>query len=142
MNRHTVARTTNRAPVSARYSVVGADQGRCAAILKCCVSHSVPFPLARLAVRSGRSKDLEIVVLRHQLTVLRRQANRPQLNNDDRTRARRDRSGTPPAPTRRLARHPRHPAAMAPTTNRPPLDGTSPTTGTSIHFSIATPACD
>jgi transposase len=41
--------------------------------------------LTRLAVRSGRSKDLEIIVLRHQLTVLRRQDNRPELNDDDRT---------------------------------------------------------
>ncbi|MGB5759704.1 MAG: hypothetical protein WBM50_22505, partial [Acidimicrobiales bacterium] len=41
--------------------------------------------LARLAVRSGRSKDLEIVVLRHQLQVLRRQINRPELHDDDRT---------------------------------------------------------
>jgi putative transposase len=41
--------------------------------------------LARLAVRSGRSKDLEIIVLRHQLTVLHRQDTRPQLNNGDRT---------------------------------------------------------
>ncbi|NCG23421.1 MAG: transposase [Actinobacteria bacterium] len=41
--------------------------------------------LARLAFRSGRSKDLEIIVLRHQLTVLRRQINRPALNDDDRT---------------------------------------------------------
>ena len=41
--------------------------------------------LARLAVRSGRSKDLEIIVLRHQLTVLRRQINRPANNDDDRT---------------------------------------------------------
>ncbi|MCP4087055.1 MAG: transposase [Actinomycetia bacterium] len=41
--------------------------------------------LARLAVCLGRSKDLEIIVLRHQLMVLRRQDDRPQLNDDDRT---------------------------------------------------------
>jgi putative transposase len=41
--------------------------------------------LARLAFRSGRSKDLEIIVLRHQLTVLRRQINRPAINDRDRT---------------------------------------------------------
>ena len=41
--------------------------------------------MARLAVRSGRSKDLEIVVLRHQLAVLRRQIDRPKLTEDDRS---------------------------------------------------------
>ena len=41
--------------------------------------------LARLAVRSGRSKDLEIIVLRHQLAVLRRQTNRPELVDSDRS---------------------------------------------------------
>jgi hypothetical protein len=41
--------------------------------------------LARLAVRTERSKDLEIIVPRHQLGVLRRQTDRPALNNDDRT---------------------------------------------------------
>jgi len=30
--------------------------------------------LARLIVRSGRSKDLEIIVLRHQIQVLRRRS--------------------------------------------------------------------
>jgi hypothetical protein len=41
--------------------------------------------LARLAVRSGRSKDLEIIVLRHQLTVPQHQIVPPALNNDYRT---------------------------------------------------------
>ncbi len=41
--------------------------------------------LARLVVRSGRSKDLEIIVLRHQLQVLRRQIDRPVITDDDRT---------------------------------------------------------
>ena len=41
--------------------------------------------LARLAVRSGRSKDLEIIVLRHQLAVLRRKIDRPELTDADRT---------------------------------------------------------
>ncbi len=41
--------------------------------------------LARLAVRTGRSKDLEIIVLRHQLTVLRRQNSRTPLTEDDRS---------------------------------------------------------
>ena len=41
--------------------------------------------LVRLAVRSRRSKDLEIIVLRHQLGVLRRQVNRPQFGDADRS---------------------------------------------------------
>ena len=41
--------------------------------------------LARLTVRSGRSKDLEIIVLRHQLGVLRRQVDRPELTDADRS---------------------------------------------------------
>jgi transposase InsO family protein len=41
--------------------------------------------LAALAVRSGRAKDLEIVVLRHQVAVLRRQVNRPKLHEADRS---------------------------------------------------------
>ena len=38
--------------------------------------------LARLAVRSGRSKDLEIIVLRHELTVLHRHNDRPALADE------------------------------------------------------------
>ena len=40
--------------------------------------------LVLLRPRSRESKELEIVVLRHQLTVLRRQVQRPQLNSADR----------------------------------------------------------
>ena len=41
--------------------------------------------LARLAVRSGCSKDLEIIVSRHQLAVLRRQVDRPEFTDADRS---------------------------------------------------------
>ena len=40
---------------------------------------------ARLTVRSGRLKDLEIIVLRRQLGVLRRQVDRPELTDADRS---------------------------------------------------------
>ncbi len=39
--------------------------------------------LARLAVRSGRFKDLEIIVLRHENAVSRRQVERRAVNDDD-----------------------------------------------------------
>jgi len=73
--------------VGARYWVVSADQARCAAswILMFRILYRFLTSLARLAIRSGRTKDLEIIVLRHQLTVLQRQGNRPTLNDHDRT---------------------------------------------------------
>ena len=50
----------------------------------CRILYRLLVPLARLAVRSGRSKDLEIIVLRHQLAVLRWQNNRLVLVDEDR----------------------------------------------------------
>jgi hypothetical protein len=49
------------------------------------ICHRLLADLARLVVRSGRSKDLEIIVLRHQLQVLRRTVDRPAVTDDDRT---------------------------------------------------------
>ena len=42
------------------------------------------FALVLLLARSDRSKELELLVLRHELSILRRQARRPQLRESDR----------------------------------------------------------
>jgi putative transposase len=42
------------------------------------------FALVVLLTRSKRSKELEILVLRHELSILRRQVNRPRLEQRDR----------------------------------------------------------
>jgi hypothetical protein len=42
------------------------------------------FALALLLARSDRSKELELLVLRHELSILRRQAQRPRLTESDR----------------------------------------------------------
>jgi putative transposase len=73
--------------VAARNSDVAVDQGRYTPILRSAnrILYRLLSSLARLAVRSVRSKDIEIIVLRHQLVVLRRQQERPALNDDDRS---------------------------------------------------------
>ena len=60
------------------YRALTATTGMCRIVYRFLAS------LARLTVRSGRSKDLEIIVLRHQLAVLHRQNNRPALADEDR----------------------------------------------------------
>ena len=42
------------------------------------------FALVLLVARGDRSKELELLVLRHELSILRRQARRPQLADSDR----------------------------------------------------------
>lgn len=48
------------------------------------ILYRLTFALTSLLARSGRAKELEIVVLRHQLAVLRRQIDRPELTESDR----------------------------------------------------------
>jgi hypothetical protein len=83
--------------------------------------------LTRLAAWTGRAKELEIIVLRHQLAVLQRNTKPLKLNDHD-LLPRRDRTGTPDCPTARLADHARHAAALAPPTHRPTLDPTTVST--------------
>jgi hypothetical protein len=66
---------------------VGADQARCTRILVLMfrILYRFRTQLAHVAARSGHSKDLEIIVLRHQIIVLRRRAEQPHVTDDDRT---------------------------------------------------------
>lgn len=91
-----------------------------------------------LLARSGRDKDLEIVVLRHQLTVLRRQIDRAALSEPYRTLLgaiaavlpRSRRAGwlvTPDA------------SALASSPHRPPLDPTPPTRRPAAHPRLRPP---
>ncbi len=70
--------------MAGRNSVVAPSTGATLAILgpMCRVLYRLLVLLARLAVRSGRSKDLVIIVLRHQLVVLHRQNSRPALADE------------------------------------------------------------
>ncbi len=55
-------------------------------MLEMCFAFSIaPHVIGPPRFASGRSKDLEIIVLRHQLAVLRRQHDRPTLTINDRS---------------------------------------------------------
>ena len=71
-------------PKTRPWSLTCRDGGRCW-VLVYRILYRFLASLARLTVRSGRSKDLEIIVLRHQLGVLRRQVDRPELTDADRS---------------------------------------------------------
>src|SRR6476620_8127656 len=78
-----------------------------------------------LRTRSDATKDIEILVLRHQLAVLPTTRATP-TDEPDRPRADRCLHPTPThASPPRAARHPGHGPALAPTTGRPPLDNRS-----------------
>ena len=100
----------------------------------CRILYRLLASLARLAVRSGRSKDLEIIVLRHQLAVLRRQNNRASARGGGPGPAGCDRGGPATTAASWLARHARDPAALAPTPNRPPLAPTLPGAWAALHL--------
>ena len=111
------------------------DLPRCAAIL----SSRVPrhLPLVRLAVRLHHSQDLEIIVLRHQLGVLRWQVDRPGLTDADGSLL-----GVVAAALARPSRaagHPRHAAASAAAPRRLTLDPATATAGPTIDLSGASP---
>src|SRR6187397_1682473 len=75
-----------------------------------------------LRTRSDTTKEIEILVLRHQLAVLQRHAPRPRFSWADRALLS---SLTRLLPIRRRRRAPRHASdhpALAPPADRPPLD--------------------
>jgi hypothetical protein len=74
-----------------------------------------------LLARGDAAKDLEILVLRHQLTVLRRQTPRPRLEPADRAMLAAI-SDCCPSPLVLLHRHPADAAALASTNDRRRLD--------------------
>jgi hypothetical protein len=78
--------------------------------------------LVLLHPRSTEFKELEIVVLRHQLAVLRRQTCRPQLTPTDRLLLAAASRLLPRSRWRSFLGHADDAPALAPTSRRPPLD--------------------
>ena len=95
--------------------------------------------LARLIVRSGRSKDLEIIVLGHQLGVLRRQVDRPEFTDADRSLLGAIAAALPRPSRAGWLVTPDTLFALAPPPHRRALDSTTATAGPAIDLSEASP---
>jgi hypothetical protein len=61
----------------------------------CCTDFSQPLGLVLLAVRTSSAKDVELLVLRHEVAVLRRTNPRPHMDCADRRSLPRSSSGCP-----------------------------------------------
>jgi hypothetical protein len=83
-----------------------------------------------LLARGDATKDLEILVLRHQLSVLRRQIPRPRLEPTDRALLAAVSRALPPNSLVLLLRQARDAAALAPTARRGRVDLPAPWPGT------------
>ena len=86
-----------------------------------------------LRIRSDTSKDIEILVLRHQLAVLQRREPRPRMSWADRRTHRCPRQAATRPPPTWADRHALHHPALAPADSRPPLDHPACSAGSSRH---------
>ena len=86
-----------------------------------------------LRTRSDTTKDIEILVLRHQLAVLQRRTPRPRMSWADRALIAALTRLLPARSPTRADRHALHHPALAPPTRRPPLDLPAPIAGPTRH---------